>query len=682
MPDAEAPRTSCDDLAAHPADADRVAPGVYWEVLDGLAASSACEEAIRLYPESQRLIFQLGRSLIRLKRRDEGFPYLYEAANSGYLVAQATLGGFYQWDLGDYAEAERWYRIGAEGGSVSAMVHLGDLYASGNGVTRDYAESYRWYRQAALKGYALAENNLGWLHAEGLSVPQDYKEAIRWYRRAALKGYARAQYNLGEFYETGRGVERNGEKAFEWYTRAALQGYSYAQLHLASLLERGAPGVLRDSKEALFWFRMAQRAREDEVVAEGRAGAARVRPNLATYEIAEVDARLAVGRRLDPRETVAALQPDADVSPATSTTPSVQATAPAPSSKPDPMPKEEPIGKEFVVVATAELFSDPTKTAKPIGALALGEIVMAEARALSTNRLRVAQNGKVVGYIEDKTVLPVGSRDAIAALSAALRDQAVKAAEAAVVTAAAPAQKEAVPVSLGKYHALVIGANEYQSLPKLKSAVSDAKAVAAVLQELYGFDVQTLINPTRRDIVVALDKLRQRLDIDDNLLIYYAGHGILDHAAGRGFWLPVDASDETMVDWVSTATITDSLRATVAKHVMLVVDSCYSGSLTRGVVIEGQQQVVLEALSKKRTRVVLTSGGLEPVSDSGGGKNHSVFAKALLDALRQNTGVLLGAELFSKVRRPVMLNAEQTPEYGDIRFAGHEGGDFIFSRIN
>lgn len=691
MPEAEAPRTQCDDLAAHPADTERVAPGVYWEVLNGLAAVSACEEAVRLYPESKRLIFQLGRALIQMKRRDEGFPYLYEAANSGYVIAQATLGGFYQWDLEDYAEAERWYRIGAENGSVSAMVHLGDLYASGKGVQRDYAESYRWYRQAALKGYALAENNMGWLYSEGLSVPQDYREALRWFRRAALKGYSRAQYNVAEAYELGHGVEVNGEKAFEWYTRSALQGYSYAQLRLARLLELGSLDLQRDPKEALYWYRKAQRAREDEVVARGRAGAARIRPELAPYEIAEVDARLAIDRNLAPRETVAALQPDAESDSGaqasgagtTPKTPSKQAIAPAPASQPVSMPREVPLGKEYVVVATAELFSDASTNAKPIGAMALGEIVLAEARVPATKRVRVAQKGKVIGYVEDTAVLPVGSRDAVAALSAALRDQALKSAAAAQAAAApvAKAKSEAIPVDLGKYYALVIGANNYKNLPKLRSAVRDANAVAAVLKELYGFQVETLIDPTRRDIVVALDKFRQKLDVNDNLLIYYAGHGILDHAAGRGFWLPVDASDETMVDWVSTATITDTLRAAVAKHVMLVVDSCYSGALTRGVKIEGQKQVVLEALSKKRTRVVLTSGGLEPVTDSGGG-DHSVFAKALLDALRENSGVLLGSELFSRIRRPIMLNAEQTPEYGDIRFAGHEGGDFIFARVN
>ncbi len=86
----------------------------------------------------------------------------------------------------------------------------------------------------------------------------------------------------------------------------------------------------------------------------------------------------------------------------------------------------------------------------------------------------------------------------------------------------------------------------------------------------------------------------------------------------------------------------------------------------------------LERLAERRARVVLTSGGVEPVSDSGGRDNHSVFASALLRALKENTGVLEGHELFTKIRRPVVLNSNQIPEYSDMRRAGHDGGDFLF----
>jgi len=82
----------------------------------------------------------------------------------------------------------------------------------------------------------------------------------------------------------------------------------------------------------------------------------------------------------------------------------------------------------------------------------------------------------------------------------------------------------------------------------------------------------------------------------------------------------------------------------------------------------------------KRGRTALVSGGLEPVVDGGGGTNHSVFAKAFIAALRENAGVLEGHALFDRIKRPVVLNANQTPQYSDIRMAGHEGGEFLFVR--
>ena len=66
--------------------------------------------------------------------------------------------------------------------------------------------------------------------------------------------------------------------------------------------------------------------------------------------------------------------------------------------------------------------------------------------------------------------------------------------------------------------------------------------------------------------------------------------------------------------------------------------------------------------------------------DSGGDGLHSVFATAFINALKDNNDILDGAQLFNKLRRPVMLNSDQTPQYSDIRKAGHEGGEFLFIR--
>jgi hypothetical protein len=80
--------------------------------------------------------------------------------------------------------------------------------------------------------------------------------------------------------------------------------------------------------------------------------------------------------------------------------------------------------------------------------------------------------------------------------------------------------------------------------------------------------------------------------------------------------------------------------------------------------------------------VVLTSGGVQPVLDGGGGE-HSVFASAFIRALEENNGILEGQKLAQEVTRRVAVSEmaseiEQVPVYAPIRFAGHEAGDFFF----
>lgn len=236
-------------------------------------------------------------------------------------------------------------------------------------------------------------------------------------------------------------------------------------------------------------------------------------------------------------------------------------------------------------------------------------------------------------------------------------------------------------VKPSKYYALVIGNNAYTSLPNLGTAVFDAQVVAEVLRQKYRFEVNLLLDASRYDILKAMADFRYSLTERDNLLIYYAGHGQLDSAAQRGYWLPVDADEKIKANWISNADITDMLRASDAWHVLVVADSCYSGTLARGALTPirggGDQLALLRRLAEKRSRTVLTSGGLEPVTDGGGG-GHSVFAKAFIDALRENDSVIDAESIFKRVRQYVVVNADQTPEYSDVRKAGHDGGDFIF----
>jgi len=243
---------------------------------------------------------------------------------------------------------------------------------------------------------------------------------------------------------------------------------------------------------------------------------------------------------------------------------------------------------------------------------------------------------------------------------------------------ATPADLMDASLDFGSYHALVIGNNDYQSLPKLRTAINDARSMADLLETKYGYEVELLLNATRSEIFKAMYSYRRTLTGRDNLLIYYAGHGWLDKEADEGYWLPVDAGRQDPSNWISNSSITSSLKAMKAKHVLVVADSCYSGKLARGISISLRSGDYYRRISMKRARTVMASGGLEPVADDGGKGNHSVFASALIEALNENQGVLDATLLFSKIRRPVMVNADQTPEYSDIRKAGHDGGDFLF----
>ncbi len=244
---------------------------------------------------------------------------------------------------------------------------------------------------------------------------------------------------------------------------------------------------------------------------------------------------------------------------------------------------------------------------------------------------------------------------------------------------AAPVQ--AGEVAFGRYHALVIGINDYAHLPKLKTAVKDAEAVAEVLKARHGFSVRLLRNATRDDILLALNEYRAELTESDNLLVYYAGHGVLDRRTDTGFWQPADAMADNDLNWIPNEDLTRRLSAMSARHVMIIADSCYSGALVRSadsrLPTGSDRRRLFARLAEKRSRTAIVSGGLEPVADSGR-NGHSVFANAFLAALRDNAEIIEGLSLFTRISRPVIVNARQTPQYADIRNAGHEGGEFIF----
>jgi len=374
-----------------------------------------------------------------------------------------------------------------------------------------------------------------------------------------------------------------------------------------------------------------------------------------------------------PEQATAAATP-------TETAPAATATEapPAPGDFTAVLATLQPIDEVYVATRPAKIRSAPNVAAARVGNLNVGDKIQVLGRLPGQDWFLVARDDQPIGYVVANQL--ASQVDATRAAAAATATPPVTTGEA---TQTAP-QQAALPPELanldyGNYHALVIGNDMYRTLPHLGTAVGDAEAVAKELERNYHFNVRLLTNATEEDIIGALSDMRRELAWDDNLLIYYAGHGWYDRDAEQGYWLPVDASEDNQAHWISNADITNALKALKAKHILVVADSCYSGTLARSANISLRGVDYIERIVKKKARTVLTSGGLEPVQDAGGA-GHSVFAHAFLEALDENDGVIDGQELFRRLRDPVVANAPQTPEYGEIRGAGHDGGDFIFVR--
>ncbi len=241
----------------------------------------------------------------------------------------------------------------------------------------------------------------------------------------------------------------------------------------------------------------------------------------------------------------------------------------------------------------------------------------------------------------------------------------------------------------GKNYALIIGINRYQQIPKLQTAVNDAQDVAKTLQEFYGFSPIVLLDEqaTRATILKELNTIKNRLTANDRLLIYYAGHGWNDKDTETSYWLPIDAEQNDPTNWLEAKTVTDQLKRSQAHQILVVADSCYSGTISRSFdpklsSIGGPRESFLLRLMEKQSRILIASGGNEPVNDSGG-SGHSIFAEVFLKALRNPFDMRFTAEelVTRHIKEPVAGRSSQTPEYKVIRNSGHDGGDFVFIKI-
>lgn len=244
------------------------------------------------------------------------------------------------------------------------------------------------------------------------------------------------------------------------------------------------------------------------------------------------------------------------------------------------------------------------------------------------------------------------------------------------------------PFAEGKNYALLFATDNYDEWGDLINPIFDATALARTLQEYYGFEVELL---TDLDQVQVLTKIREyqkkQYNPNDQLFIFFAGHGSFDDISGEGYIVCSDSRkvDEIMASYISFSYLRENVNnIRHCNHVLLTLDVCFGGTFDKRVASSGRgpndySQITRDELIARtrqyKSRLFITSGSKEYVSDGDPGK-HSPFASRILEVLRSQ-GTVNGYVTFNQMVQSVE-RLQTTPRYGD--FGDNEpGSEFIFS---
>jgi len=653
------------------------------------------------------------------------------AAQGGDKAAQTYVGEIYEKGMGvapDYAAAASWYKKAADQGYPRALINLGFLYEQGLGVPKDPVAALQLYRKAGgLEGSinldgaapAVSREELDSLRRELERTRQELEKARRGLDEERLKSSQETERLLtkkmqaaaaGNADETRRLENQLKEREAELEKRRQqVAQFEKANEEYRTRLSRveGESASLRQELDAARKeLAKSQREIEDKknAAAEAERRLAATQQEIARAKSAQVPADPARVKALEAeveksrnelarqKEDLARLETNLggyrdkvarlEARPAAAAPKTAVAMA-APT---------------IQIIDPQVVLTRDTATVKVRSGLATRPLVgrvTAPGGLLSFTANDVAQELDDDGYFKTNvnlgggktrvSMVAVDRQGKRAALEFFLEEDA-KTGKAAVVP---PPRFSGQSLGLGKYYALVIGNQKYEKLAKLNTPEADATEIARVLRDRYGFTVTILLNANRFQMMEELNKMRALLTEKDNLLIYYAGHGQIDRVNQLANWLPIDADEKSNANWIANSTLTETLNTMSAKHILVVADSCYSGAMTRssmgtlqpGLSDEARQQW-LKSIADSPSRTVLTSGGVAPVMDGGGGK-HSVFAQNFIDVLSDNQDVMPGKQLSDVIAARVLnvarkMNFDQRPEYAPIRFAGGESGDFIF----
>ena len=231
------------------------------------------------------------------------------------------------------------------------------------------------------------------------------------------------------------------------------------------------------------------------------------------------------------------------------------------------------------------------------------------------------------------------------------------------------------------YHAVLIGESEYadKNIPSLQGPVTDMLKIYNLLVKNYVFapeNTDTLVNASRASILETIIKKANAMGENDNLFIFYAGHGQMitqPDQSEEGFLVPQDAVKGMLSSYISSDDLLRTIKYSKAKHILLVADACFAGSLFRDLPADAPATVA-EAY-KDKSRKLLASGNRTAVPDK------SEFIEYLRLALQENHQPYITAEqLIDSFKNEYKSSTHLSLQYFPIKNVDDLGGQFVFMR--
>lgn len=514
----------------------------------------------------------------------------------------------------------------ANTGSSDCQNAIGYLLRFGYGINKDSAEARRWFQLAASKNNEAAQYNLALMLAAGEGGSQDYQQSAKWLLRAAEAGNSKAQANLGTVYSQGIGVESNQEKAVFWWKKAAEQGNPIAQNNLGWALIKGT-GVNTNPALGRIWLEKAVSQTGDP---EAKA--------LAQNNL------LAIPKPDLPKEQSIAR---------TSTDIRVDFTKPDSDGKTTiRLKSNDGSGIQSLRVSGKELGSSSNGSYTvtryvPIGKTDIEVVAVGENGERFTRNYTIDREGQAIQTalpeLDPSRIIESQKRDAVA---------------------------------------IIIGAEQYESLPPAEFADHDARSFFDYANKALGVPSKKIMvltgNKAKRNDILQATRNWLAAEVNDNrtdVFVFYSGHGLASPDGKKRYLLPVDAKTDLLEDTaISQEQLVKIINAQHPRSVTLITDSCYSGvSRTGKSLLASARPIAIysEAEALPANTTVMSSSSGNQVSVSSPDLGHGLFSYFVMkglegDADQNGDRRITAQELYAYVaervsKEAIRRGAQQTP---------------------